>query len=81
MSRIKRITVTDYANSMPASHLLIVAGLVSAAFLFMPGGCSTVEGMGKDIQASSRIVREWWNKDKKQPAFYMDASINTEEKP
>ena len=82
MSRIKRITVTDYANSPNPGHLAIFAGLILAGFLFLPGGCSTVEGMGKDIQASSRIVREWWNRDKDKPAaFYMDASIDTEEKP
>ena len=79
MPKLKRRIIEDY-HERPGS-LAIVCGLVLAGFLFLPGGCSTVEGMGKDIQASSRIVREWWNKDKKQPAFYMDASINTEEKP
>jgi predicted small secreted protein len=82
MPRIRKQTITEYAPSpLSLTNLTTLSGLVAAFFLFMPTGCSTVDGMGRDISASSRMVREWWNRDNnrdnlsRSEPFYMDASI------
>lgn len=81
MARVKRQTVTEYAPSpLSLPNLATLSGLVAAFFLFMPTGCSTVDGMGRDISASSRMVREWWNKDKKAEPLFMDAAIVEDER-
>lgn len=38
------------------------------------GGCGTIEGVGRDIQASSRMVREWWAREQREP-LQLEASI------
>lgn len=82
MPRVKRTTVTEYqASPLTLGNLSILSGLVAAFYLFVPTGCSTVEGMGRDLQSSSRMVRDWWNRDKSKPEpMYMDAAIVEDER-
>lgn len=39
----------------------IVLWAVTAGICNLLGGCGTVEGLGRDLGTSSRMVREWWN--------------------
>lgn len=38
----------------------IVLWAVTAGICNLLGGCGTVEGLGRDIQTSSNMVRGWW---------------------
>lgn len=39
----------------------IVLWAVTAGICNLLGGCGTVEGLGRDLQISSNMVRQWWD--------------------
>ena len=47
---------------------------ITAGICNLLGGCGTIEGVGRDIQASSRMVREWWGREQREP-LQLEASI------
>ncbi len=46
---------------------------ITAGVCNLMGGCGTVEGLGRDIATSSRMVREWWGSDREP--LMLEASI------
>ena len=34
---------------------------LTAGICNLLGGCGTIEGVGRDLQTSSRMVRQWWS--------------------
>lgn len=52
----------------------MVLWAVTAGICNLLGGCGTVEGLGRDIAASSRMVQEWWGKGDQEPLM-LEASI------
>lgn len=52
----------------------VVLWAVTAGACNLLGGCGTVEGLGRDLATSSRMVRDWWGKGDAEPLL-LEASI------